>query len=111
MNRAGFLMILDNLISNAFEHAPAHALRIALEERSLMIASGGPGMPARIAASAGKPFARGTESEGVGLGLSIVQRLCTRDEIPLSLGVSEQGTIVRLHLRYSDDFTDSKDQE
>lgn len=111
LNRAGFLMILDNLISNAFEHAPAHALRIALEERSLMIASGGPGMPARIAASAGKPFARGTDSEGVGLGLSIVRRLCVRDEIPLSLGVSEQGTVVRLDLRCSSDFTDSKGQE
>lgn len=111
LNRAGFLMILDNLISNAFQHAPAHGLRITLEERTLTIASGGPGMRARIAASAGEPCVRGADSEGFGLGLSIVQRLCAQDEIPLSLSVSEQGTIVRLRLRCPNDFTDSKDAD
>lgn len=99
LNRAGFLMILDNLISNAFQHAPAHALRISLEDSTLIIASGGPGIPAQIAVNAGQPFVKGPTSEGAGLGLSIVQRLCARDDIPLSLGVSEQGTIVRLSLR------------
>ncbi|MNE64209.1 sensor protein QseC [compost metagenome] len=91
LNRAGFLMILDNLISNAFQHAPASALLITLEDYTLTIVSG--------AANAGQPFVRGPDSEGAGLGLSIVQRLCARDDIPLSLGISEQGTIVRLGLR------------
>lgn len=99
LSRQGFLMILDNLISNAFQHAPAHALRITLEDSTLIIASGGPDMPVRIAVDAGQPFAKGSASEGAGLGLSIVQRLCARDDIPLNLSVSEHGAIVRLCLR------------
>lgn len=99
LSRPGFLMILDNLISNAFQHAPAHALRIALEDSTLIIASGGPPIPAKIAANAGQPFIKGPASEGAGLGLSIIQRLCARDDIPLDLSVSEQGSIVRLYLR------------
>lgn len=101
VSRAGFLLILDNLISNAFQHAPDHALQIRLAGSDLMIADGGPGIPDEIAASAGRAFVKGPDSDGTGLGLSIVQRLCARDDIPLTLSASEQGTIASLSLRLS----------
>lgn len=101
VSRAGFLLILDNLIGNAFQHAPDHALRITLAGSDLIIADGGPGIPDAIAASAGQPFVKGPDSGGTGLGLSIIQRLCARDDIPLSLRATEHGTIATLSLRLS----------
>ena len=99
LNRAGFVLILDNLIANAFQHARDHALDIALDGSILTIASGGPGIPASVVGQAGQPFTKGPDSEGLGLGLSIVKRLCERDEIAMDLTVSERGTVVRLDLR------------
>jgi signal transduction histidine kinase len=98
LNRAGFVLILDNLIGNAFQHAPDHRLDITLEGATLMIASGGPGIPDAVAARAGQPFAKGADSDGLGLGLSIVKRLCERDDIPMTLTASGEGVVVRLGL-------------
>lgn len=98
LNRAGFVLILDNLIGNAFQHAPDHRLDISLDGATLMIASGGPGLPDDVAARAGQPFAKGADSQGLGLGLSIVRRLCERDDIPMTLAASGQGVVVRLGL-------------
>ena len=99
LNRAGFILILDNLVGNAFQHAADHRLDITLDGATLIIASGGPGIPDEVAARAGQPFAKGADSDGLGLGLSIVKRLCERDAIPMTLTASDLGTVVRLDLR------------
>lgn len=99
LDRAGFILILDNLIGNAFQHAPGHGLGVALDGTVLVIASGGPGLPVSVSSRAGQPFAKGPDSAGYGLGLSIVKRLCERDEISMSLsGAGADGTVVRLDL-------------
>lgn len=104
LNRAGFILILDNLIGNAFQHAADYALRITLDDAALVIASGGPGLPASISSQVGQPFAKGPDSDGLGLGLSIVRRLCERDDIPMRVSESgPDGMTVRLDLRLAPD--------
>ena len=45
------------------------------------------------------PFAKGEESTGFGLGLSIVRRLCERHAIDLRFEQEEDGTVAYLPLR------------
>ena len=45
------------------------------------------------------PFAKGEESTGFGLGLSIVRRLCERHAIDLRFEQGEDGTVAYLPLR------------
>lgn len=78
-----FLIAVNNLVRNAFEHAPGGPITVLIRERELLVtnASGG---------DAGCPLPAGaSSSNGHGLGLGIVQRLCELNGWAFSLHADE----------------------
>ena len=87
-------ILLSNLVGNAFAHTREGRIVIDMEGRTLRIAN--PGGDVREGDF--EPFVKGGDSNGFGLGLSIVRRLCERHGIALRIdGVSGQ-TVARLAL-------------
>ena len=75
--------ILGNLIGNAFRHVGGGTLSISVEGAWLVIADTGPGLPPEVL--------RGLEAgdgAGLGIGLSIVVRLCAAHGIALEAASS-----------------------
>ena len=71
---------LENLLENAAKYAPDAAVRVTLEALNgrirLSVSDDGLGMSNTLLARATEPFERGSSHEsGVGLGLSVVQRV------------------------------------
>ena len=95
--------IIDNLLSNAFEVAPAHstvivAVRSGRQRIELRVRDQGPGMTAEQREHAFDRFWRGREG-GSGLGLAIVRRLVQVDDGDVELRDVEGGgleVLVRL---------------
>jgi signal transduction histidine kinase len=87
-------VLLSNLVGNAFAHTREGRIVVDMDGHALRIAN--PGGEIREGDFA--PFAKGADSGGFGLGLSIVKRLCERHGIALRIeGVAGQ-TVARLTL-------------
>lgn len=97
VNPTAAAIILDNLIGNAFQHSRGGELSIRTQGDELVIADTGPGIPGSVSEALYQPFSKGEGSGGHGLGLSIVRRLCDRNNIALGLECSANGgTTIRL---------------
>ena len=100
------LTSLQNLLSNALKYAPGRPVLIAARRRSgrlaLAVYDQGPGIAAEHLPHLCEEFyrvreARDRDIEGVGLGLSIVQRIARLLELRLSIqSRPERGTVVIL---------------
>ncbi len=88
-----------NIVGNAFQHARGSEVTIRSDGPSLTVADSGPGIAAEEIGGLFTEFAKGDSSDGHGLGLSIVQRLCSRGGIGLEVASSgSTGTAVTLEL-------------
>lgn len=76
-------MILTNLLQNAFSHSSEGCIKICIEPGMLSITN--PFEPATTPEDITALFAKGRYSQGYGLGLGIVQRLCQQAGLQLSL--------------------------
>ena len=94
--RAALSILLSNLVSNAFAHTVDGQVRISVEQGCLVVSDSGPG----IAAGLHRAGAKGEGSTGLGLGLSIVERLAARSGIGLEIG-SATGGGTRAVLRFA----------
>ena len=75
--------ILTNLLANALKYTPTGGVRLTASAEPgpagrlvFMVSDSGPGLPASVLARLGEPFHPGPASQGTGLGLALVQRLC-----------------------------------
>jgi len=93
-------LVLNNLIGNAFQHAAASNLHIGFSGNCLTICDDGPGLG--TATDAFAPFVKGEASEGSGLGLDIVRRLCAAAGIDLTSGAGADGKGACFTLKFAD---------
>lgn len=70
--------VMGNLLRNAVHYSAEGDIVITLSNTGFSVEDNGPGIPAEQQAEMFLPFRRGSHnfSEGVGLGLSLVQRIC-----------------------------------
>lgn len=71
--------VMSNLLRNALHYTEQGYIRLAVEGTEFVVEDSGVGIPKDKREAMFKPFVRGTEKrgEGLGLGLSLVQRICS----------------------------------
>jgi signal transduction histidine kinase len=79
--------VIDNLIRNAIHHTAGGEIVLVLKADGFVLRDTGSGIAAEEMSKVFKPFYRGTSShrEGLGLGLSLVQRICEREHWSIAL--------------------------
>ncbi len=88
-------ILLNNLVSNAFQHTTAGCVTIRSEGgHTLIVEDTGPGIDPAIKEEVFSHFVKGENSAGFGVGLSIVNRLCEHQGWQLRLASSSAGTRV-----------------
>ncbi len=91
------LRAVSNLLRNAVFHA-ASSVSVNIHSSSsrlvVTVKDDGPGFPSGFSLRAVRPFVKGENSKGVGLGLSIVQRIAEKHKGELSLENSPSGSAV-----------------
>ncbi|MCK9387951.1 MAG: HAMP domain-containing histidine kinase [Sulfuritalea sp.] len=93
---AGLVRILvSNLIRNAFSYTAAGSVVVRQDAHSLTVSDTGSGIPAHAIDRVFIRHFRGMTSEGAGIGLSLVKRICDRYGWRVRLESKEnQGTVV-----------------
>jgi signal transduction histidine kinase len=83
--------VMGNLLRNALHYTDTGFIRLTLREHGFMVEDSGVGIPEEKRAAMFQPFVRGTEQrgEGLGLGLSLVQRICENQGWSVSLDTME----------------------
>ncbi|MEM9304245.1 MAG: HAMP domain-containing sensor histidine kinase [Pseudomonadota bacterium] len=95
---AALQVLIANLLSNAFRYTERGEIRIEQDGGDLLVIDSGAGIDAAIRDDVMKPTVKGEQSPGLGLGLSIVERLCDRYGWRFDLASTAQGTTARLGL-------------
>jgi signal transduction histidine kinase len=72
--------VLSNLLRNALHYTDRGFVRLVVRAGGFSVIDSGVGIPAGECARMFQPFARGDASrgDGIGIGLSLVQRICER---------------------------------
>ena len=86
------LTVLSNLLKNALNYTESGKVEIILEGHSISVVDTGVGIDLNKQSQMLKPFVRGSELplDGLGLGLSLIQRICEHQGWRLNL-YSEPG--------------------
>ncbi len=94
------LIVLNNLIRNALQHSMADSIEIRLDADRIVVCDNGRGMTAEAISRAYSQRARaGAADTGGGLGLSIVQRVCSHIGWQLTIESSDgSGTLITVAL-------------
>lgn len=96
-DHAVLAMILGNLLRNALTFTDSGEVLISIESDAVQVEDTGQGLQTPDVQQLFRPYVRGGNSKGAGLGLSLVQRLCERQGWQVILaGRVGGGTIARL---------------
>ncbi|MBX9407243.1 HAMP domain-containing histidine kinase [Pseudomonas baetica] len=79
--------VMGNLLRNAWHYTDQGFVRLTLHENSFVVEDSGIGIPEEQHHAMFQPFVRGDEQrgEGLGLGLSLVQRICNQQHWQVQL--------------------------
>ncbi|WP_166219488.1 sensor histidine kinase [Pseudomonas atagonensis] len=83
--------VMGNLLRNAWHYTDHGFVRLTLNERGFVVEDSGIGIPEEQRHAMFQPFVRGEEQrgEGLGLGLSLVQRICSQQHWQVQLTTRE----------------------
>jgi signal transduction histidine kinase len=83
--------VMGNLLRNALHYTDSGFIRLTLETEGFVVEDSGVGIPEEKRQAMFQPFVRGNEQrgEGLGLGLSLVQRICENQGWSVSLTTME----------------------
>lgn len=93
--------VLSNLLRNALHYTEQGTVRLVLEEGGFRVEDTGIGIPADQQERIFQPFVRGSHArgEGLGLGLSLVKRICARQGWSVEVEArSPRGSCFRVRL-------------
>ncbi|MNC04203.1 Sensor protein BasS [compost metagenome] len=73
--------VLGNLLRNAWHYTERGHIRLSLTAEGFSVEDSGAGIPEALRESVFEPFVRGSaeRGDGLGLGLSLVQRICAQE--------------------------------
>jgi signal transduction histidine kinase len=79
--------VMSNLLRNAWHYTDEGFIRLTLNEHGFSVEDSGIGIPEEKHQAMFQPFTRGDEQrgEGLGLGLSLVQRICAQQKWQVTL--------------------------
>ncbi|KKO45687.1 hypothetical protein WG68_09945 [Arsukibacterium ikkense] len=95
---APLLILLNNLLANAFSYTHAGTISISYQHSLLTVSDSGSGIAEDLQSQLFRPGSKGPHSQGQGMGLSIVSRLCEKWQLHCDIQSSEQGTRVQVTL-------------
>ncbi|OCL86672.1 Alkaline phosphatase synthesis sensor protein PhoR [Arcobacter porcinus] len=98
----GFIIVLDNLISNAIKYnAKADAyIKIVQKENIFSIYNSGKSiLPENIMLVFERYFQENTLNKGYGIGLAVIKEYCDKYKIGINIEALKEGTIVKLNLK------------
>ncbi|EXF92533.1 histidine kinase [Pseudomonas fluorescens HK44] len=83
--------VMGNLLRNALHYTDSGFIRLTILPRGFLVEDSGVGIPEEKREAMFEPFVRGGEKrgEGLGLGLSLVQRICENQGWSVSLSTME----------------------
>ena len=76
--RGLLLCVVNNLLRNALDHSQSRRIDVVLDAPRLVIQDYGRGIDDAAQAQVFEPDMRGPDSEGEGVGLNLVKRICDR---------------------------------
>lgn len=93
--------VISNLLRNALHYTEHGSVRLILEPGTVSIEDSGSGIPAEQHERIFQPFVRGTQTrgEGLGLGLSLVKRICTKQGWHVSVQSEPGNTRFQVRLK------------
>lgn len=94
-----FAIVINNLLRNSFTYTERGSIRIRLDDESLVVADTGLGIPRAALDKVFQRLYKGAHSEGAGIGLSLVKKICDRYGWSIVLE-SEEGIGTRAVLRF-----------
>jgi signal transduction histidine kinase len=90
-------IVIANLIRNSFTYTERGDIRVRLDEHSLSVTDTGLGIPHAALDKVFQRLYKGAHSEGAGIGLSLVKKICDRYGWSISLdSIEGQGTLAVL---------------
>lgn len=101
-DRTVLAMVLANLLRNALSYTESGEVQLTLNSHSIVVEDSGVGLGSCDSSELFRPYVRGEQSSGAGLGLSLVKRLCERKGWQVTLA-NRPGGGTRAELLFSGD--------
>lgn len=89
-------MVLSNIVRNAINYTQSGIVKVVVNNDFIDISDTGPGIDTGILDTITEPYVKGTASKGYGIGLSIVNRICSKYGWKLDIASNGEGTTFRI---------------